>query len=45
MLSKILILIIYFWLGWVFVTMCRLPLVVVLGILIAVASIVVEHGL
>ena len=43
--------IIYFWLGWVFVAVCGLslvalgPLFVVMpGLLIAVASLVVEHG-
>ena len=33
---KKLILFIHFWLGWVFVTLCRLSLVVVLELLIAV---------
>ena len=44
----------YFWLGWVFVAICELfqvaasrgySLVVVCGLLFAVASLVVEHGL
>ena len=48
------ILFIYFWLHWVFVAACGLSLVVVSGgllfvavhgLLIAVASLVVEHGL
>ena len=34
-----------FWLHWVFVAACGLSLVVVRGLLIAVASLVVEHGL
>ena len=38
------ILFIYFWLRWVFVAVCRLPLVVVHGLLIAVASLVVSTG-
>ena len=45
---------IYFWLRWVFVAVCRLSLVassggllfvVVHGLLMAVASLVAEHGL
>ena len=45
---------IYFWLFWVFVAACRLPLVAVSGgllfvtvrgLLLPVASLVVEHGL
>ena len=36
---------IYFWLCWVFVAPHGLPLVAVHGLLIAVASIVAEHGL
>ena len=37
--------IIYFWLCWVFIAVCKLSLVVGLGILILGASLVVEHGL
>ena len=46
--------IVYFWLYWVFVTACRpslvaisrgYPLVAVLGLFIAVASLVAEHRL
>ena len=36
---------IWFWLHWVFVTACRLSLVMVWGLLIAVVYPVVEHGL
>ena len=36
---------IYFWLRWVFVAACRLSLVAACGLLIAVASLVAEHGL
>ena len=36
---------IYFWLRWVFVAVRRLSLIAVRGLLIAVASLVVEHGL
>ena len=36
---------IYFWLSWVFVAARRLSLVAASGLLIAVASLVVEHGL
>ena len=36
---------IYFWLRWVFVAAHGLSLVAVSGLLIAVASLVVEHGL
>ena len=35
---------IYFWLCWVFVAACELSLVVVRGLLIVVASLVVEQG-
>ena len=50
---KIIYLFIYFWLHWVFVAACGLSscgergllLVVVRGLLIAVASLVAEHGL
>ena len=35
----------FFWLRWVFVVARELSLVVVHGLLIAVASLVVEHGL
>ena len=36
---------IYFWLCWVFIALRELSLVEVQGLLIAVPSIVVEHGL
>ena len=36
---------IYFWLLWVFIAACRLSLVAVRGLLIAVAFLVAEHGL
>ena len=36
---------IYFWLRWAFVTVRRLSLVVMSGLLIAVASLVAEHRL
>ena len=36
---------IYFWLHWVFIAACSLSLVVVRELLIAVASLVAEHGL
>ena len=36
---------IYFWLCWVFVAACRLSLVAMSGLLIAVASLVAEHRL
>ena len=36
---------IYFWLRWVLVAVRGLSLVTVCGLLIAVASLVVEHGL
>ena len=36
---------IYFWLCWVFVAVLGLSLVAVSGLLIAVTSLVVEHGL
>ena len=39
------ILFIYFWLCWVFIAVQRLCLVVVLGLLLAVASLIEEHGL
>ena len=43
--NKIIYLFIYFWLHWVFIAACGLPLVVVPRLLIAVASLVAEHGL
>ena len=51
--NKFIYLFIYFWLRWVFVAVCRLSLVaaswgysfVAGGLLIAVASLVAEHGL
>ena len=37
--------IIYFWLCWVFIDACESSLVVMHGLPIAVASLVIEHGL
>ena len=36
---------IYLWLGWVFIAVCRLSPVVTSRLLIAVASLIAEHGL
>ena len=39
------VVVVVFWLRWVFVAAHRLSLVAVPGLLIAVASLVAEHGL